>query len=100
MAELLVKGGEVVDGTGAPPVRADVRVRDGRVVEVGPDLVADGERVLDASGAYVTPGLSNALTAHLTPRRPRTLVAAIAERVSRGVRDAQKDRHRHPDRSV
>ena len=35
---LLVQGGELVDGSGSPPVRADVRVRDGRIVEVGPDL--------------------------------------------------------------
>jgi N-acyl-D-aspartate/D-glutamate deacylase len=57
MGDVLVRGGDVVDGTGAPAVRADVRVRDGRVAEVGPDLAPDGERVLDASGAYVTPGL-------------------------------------------
>jgi N-acyl-D-aspartate/D-glutamate deacylase len=54
---LLIRGGDVVDGSGAPARRADVRVRDGRIAEVGPDLPGDGERVLDASGAYVTPGL-------------------------------------------
>ncbi len=54
---LLIKGGEVVDGTGAPRVRADVRVHDGRIVELGPDLaVADGETVIDASRAFVAPG--------------------------------------------
>jgi N-acyl-D-amino-acid deacylase len=34
-----------------------VRVRDGVVVEVGPRLDAAGEPVIDADGAYVTPGL-------------------------------------------
>jgi N-acyl-D-aspartate/D-glutamate deacylase len=55
--DLLVRGGTVVDGTGAPPVRADVRVRAGEVVEVAPGLVPDGETEVDATGALVTPGL-------------------------------------------
>lgn len=42
-------------------------------------------RALDRDRAYVTPGLGNALSAHLLPRRPRTLVAALAERVTRKV---------------
>ncbi|HZP27551.1 MAG TPA: amidohydrolase family protein [Acidimicrobiia bacterium] len=53
---LLVRGGTLVDGTGRPAFRADVRVRGGRVAEVGPDLRPDGEPVIDAGGAYVTPG--------------------------------------------
>ncbi|MFJ6671791.1 SDR family NAD(P)-dependent oxidoreductase [Actinosynnema sp. NPDC091369] len=40
---------------------------------------------LDRDRAYVTPGLGNALSAHLVPRRPRRMVAAIAERVTRTV---------------
>ncbi|MFE1028035.1 SDR family NAD(P)-dependent oxidoreductase [Streptomyces sp. NPDC058818] len=42
-------------------------------------------RALDRDRGYVTPGLGNAVSAHLLPRRPRTLVAAIAERVTRKV---------------
>jgi N-acyl-D-aspartate/D-glutamate deacylase len=54
---LLVRGGVVVDGTGEAPIRADVRTADGRIVEVGPDLRRGEETEIDASGAYVTPGL-------------------------------------------
>ena len=57
VGNVLLRGGDVVDGTGAPPRRADVRVRAGRIVEVGADLAPDGERVVDADGAYVAPGL-------------------------------------------
>jgi N-acyl-D-aspartate/D-glutamate deacylase len=57
MADLLVRGGRVIDGTGAPATAADVRVRDGIIVEVGPSLPPDGEPQLDAAGAYVSPGL-------------------------------------------
>jgi N-acyl-D-aspartate/D-glutamate deacylase len=49
-------GGTLVDGTGAPARRADVRVRGGKVVEIGPGLAPDGEVVVDAGGAYVAPG--------------------------------------------
>jgi N-acyl-D-aspartate/D-glutamate deacylase len=53
--DLLVKGGLVVDGTGAPARRADVAIRDGRIVEVG--AVRDGaRRTLDAAGLAVAPG--------------------------------------------
>jgi N-acyl-D-aspartate/D-glutamate deacylase len=53
---LLIQGGTVIDGTGAPGFRADVRVADGRIVEIGPQLQPQGEDVLDARSAYVTPG--------------------------------------------
>jgi N-acyl-D-aspartate/D-glutamate deacylase len=53
--DLLIRGGTLVDGTGAPARTADVAVADGRIVEVG--RVAGGaKRVLDADGLTVTPG--------------------------------------------
>jgi N-acyl-D-amino-acid deacylase len=52
--ELVIRGGTVVDGTGAPGVVADVAVDGGRIAAIGPRL--DGERVLDASGHVVAPG--------------------------------------------
>src|SRR4029077_5597744 len=66
MDDLLVRGGLVVDGTGAPARAADVRVRDGRIAETGPGLRTDGELVVDASGAYVTPGFIDIHT-HFDP---------------------------------
>ena len=57
MPDMLIKNGTVVDGTGATaPYRADVRVRDGLIAEVGPDLAPQGERVFDATGCHVSPG--------------------------------------------
>src|SRR3954462_4424551 len=52
--DLVIKGGTVVDGTGAPGTRADVDISDGKVTAIGKDL--DGERVLDAGGHIVAPG--------------------------------------------
>ncbi|WP_067669773.1 N-acyl-D-amino-acid deacylase family protein [Nocardia miyunensis] len=55
--QLLIKGGTVVDGSGAPAYAADVRVSDGRITEIGANLQAGvGERVIDATGCFVTPG--------------------------------------------
>ncbi len=54
----LIHGGTLVDGTGAPPVRADLRIRNGVIAEIGPDLAPEeGEASFDASGCLVTPGL-------------------------------------------
>jgi N-acyl-D-aspartate/D-glutamate deacylase len=53
----LIKGGIVVDGTGAPSYKADVRVRGNLIAEIKPDIQPEPrERVVDASGCYVTPG--------------------------------------------
>ena len=56
MGHLLVRSGRIADGTGGPAFEGDVRVRGGVIVEVGHMLTADGDPVLDADGAYVTPG--------------------------------------------
>ncbi len=53
-ADLVIRGGTVVDGTGGPGYEADVAVTDGLISEIGPGL--SGDRVLDADGHAVTPG--------------------------------------------
>src|SRR6266700_3301045 len=52
--ELVIRGGTVIDGTGAPGVVADVAVDDGRITAVGVDL--HGATELDATGHVVAPG--------------------------------------------
>ncbi len=57
---LLIRGAEVIDGTGRPAVRADVGVRDGRVAFVTPGASgASKERAretIDADGLILSPG--------------------------------------------
>jgi N-acyl-D-amino-acid deacylase len=55
MSDLVVRGGTVVDGTGAPPRTADVAITDGVVTEIG-RVDSRGRREIDADGALVTPG--------------------------------------------
>jgi N-acyl-D-aspartate/D-glutamate deacylase len=53
--DLIVANGLVVDGTGAPPRRADVAIADGRIAEVG-SLSGPARRRIDASDCVVAPG--------------------------------------------
>lgn len=54
--ELLIRGGEIVDGTGAPAFRGDVAIGGGRILGVGGKIDAPDARVIDADGALVSPG--------------------------------------------
>jgi N-acyl-D-amino-acid deacylase len=54
MSRVVIRGGDVIDGTGAPARAADVAIEGDRVVEIGPDL--QGDEYLDAAGCVVAPG--------------------------------------------
>ena len=57
MDDVVIRNGTVVDGTGRPPERSDVVVREGHIAAVGPDVDAPaGAREIDAEGLLVTPG--------------------------------------------
>ena len=54
--DLVIAGGLVVDGSGAPARRADVAVRDGRIAAIGTIPGTQAREVLDATGLVVAPG--------------------------------------------
>jgi len=65
MLDVLIRGGTVVDGTGAPGRRADIGIRDGRIVLMGEAAIGEGAvgegaedatEVIDADGLAVAPG--------------------------------------------
>src|SRR6478752_2902456 len=55
MYDLIIRGGRLVDGTGAPARQADIAVRDGVIVAIG-EVDGDATEVFDATGLLVTPG--------------------------------------------
>src|SRR6266850_2090466 len=54
--DLVLRGGQVVDGTGIPRYTADVALRGGRIAEIGRVDAARARRVLDVDGLIVAPG--------------------------------------------
>ncbi len=56
MTDLLIRGGTLIDGTGAPGRRADVAIDDGRIGPVGDLAEVRADRVVDATDQVVTPG--------------------------------------------
>ena len=59
--DLVIRGGDVYDGSGGPPRRADVAVADGKVTEVG-RVGGRAPLEIDASGLAVAPGFINMLS--------------------------------------
>jgi N-acyl-D-aspartate/D-glutamate deacylase len=55
MFDCIIRGGEVIDGTGAPSRRADVAISGGRIVAVG-EIDGEAAEIIDATGLTVAPG--------------------------------------------
>ena len=55
MLDLILRNGDVVDGTGKPRYRADIGIRNGRIAAIG-KLTEPAREVIDVSGKVVTPG--------------------------------------------
>src|SRR5262245_24768676 len=56
MDDLLIRGGQVIDGTGSPGRDADVSVGNGRIAAIEPRSPRPARRVIDARGQVVAPG--------------------------------------------
>lgn len=56
MYDVLIKNGTIIDGSGRPMYRADVAMREDRIVALGDLAGARAEKEVDATGQYVTPG--------------------------------------------
>jgi N-acyl-D-amino-acid deacylase len=99
--DLLIRGGTVVDGTGAPSVTADVAVQDGHIVDVG-RVDGTARRTVDADGLTVTPGFVDIHThfdgqatwdPHLTPSCWHGVTTAILGNCGIGFAPVKADRH-------
>ncbi|MEO0700182.1 MAG: amidohydrolase family protein, partial [Pseudomonadota bacterium] len=101
--DLVVRGGHVVDGSGAPGFEADIAIKDGRVTMVG-DVSGSGAEEIDARGKLVAPGFVDIHTHYdgqvtwgqaLSPSSNHGVTTAIMGNCGVGfapVRDADHDR--------
>ncbi|MFN8037522.1 MAG: amidohydrolase family protein [Acidimicrobiia bacterium] len=104
VVDLVIRGGTVVDGTGAPARRADVAVDGDRIVAVG-DAVAElgrARRTVDAEGRVVTPGWVDVHThydgqatwdADLAPSSVNGVTSVVMGNCGVGFAPARPDRH-------
>lgn len=56
MFDIIIRGGTIIDGTGAAATEADIAITDGKIVEVSPTIVGEAREEIDAQGRLVTPG--------------------------------------------
>jgi N-acyl-D-amino-acid deacylase len=56
MYDLLIRGGTLIDGSGAPGTRGDLAIAGGRIAALAPSLDGDATKIIDAAGLAVTPG--------------------------------------------
>jgi N-acyl-D-aspartate/D-glutamate deacylase len=80
--DLIVRGGQVLDGTGAAAVRADVGVRGDRIVAVGDLTGRAARRVIDANGLLAAPGF---IDLHTHSEMPLVADGTAQSKVRQGV---------------
>jgi N-acyl-D-amino-acid deacylase len=56
VSDILIHGGRVIDGSGAPGEPADIAIENGRIARIGPGLTGEAAKIIDAAGLAVTPG--------------------------------------------
>jgi N-acyl-D-amino-acid deacylase len=82
MTDFVLRGGEVIDGSGRARFRADVAVAGGRIAEVGALGKAAGAREIDVSGKIVAPGF---IDVHTHDDRALLATPEMAAKASQGV---------------
>jgi N-acyl-D-aspartate/D-glutamate deacylase len=99
--DMVIRGGTVADGTGAPLVEADVAIKDGKIAAVG--KIADaGAEEIDAKGHLVTPGFVDVHThydgqatwdARMTPSSWHGVTTAVIGNCGVGFAPVRPDDH-------
>ena len=56
MFDLLLKNGDVYDGSGRVVCGQDIAIQDGMIVDIGKNLTGIAQQTIDASGLIVSPG--------------------------------------------
>tara|TARA_R110000824_G_scaffold118105_1_gene270283 strand:- start:2412 stop:4151 length:1740 start_codon:yes stop_codon:yes gene_type:complete len=101
MHDLIIRGGTVVDGTGAAARQADIAISNGVITHVG-TVTGDAKREIDATGQLVTPGWVDIHTHYdgqvtwdplLTPSCWHGVTTAVMGNCGVGFAPARPDKH-------
>lgn len=101
MFDTVIRGGTIVDGSGAPRFTGDLGITDGRIAAVGGKLGA-GRREVDATGALVTPGWVDVHThydgqvtwdPYLSPSTDHGVTSVVMGNCGVGFAPVRPDRH-------
>ncbi|MBL0088154.1 MAG: amidohydrolase family protein [Ideonella sp.] len=101
MHDLVIRGGSIVDGSGAPRFSGDIAIDGGRITQVG-GTAGTAQRVIDASGALVTPGWVDVHThydgqvtwdPYITPSSWHGVTTAVMGNCGVGFAPVKPDRH-------
>ena len=82
MTDYILRGGEVIDGSGGPRFRADVAIAGDRIAEIGAVGRAAGAREIDVTGRIVAPGF---IDVHTHDDRALFATPQMAAKASQGV---------------
>lgn len=82
--DVIIRHGRVLDGSGAPWFRADIGLRDGRIVAVEPLAGRTAREEIDASGLYVAPGFIDGHS-HAGPALATARLAAAHPQLAQGI---------------
>jgi N-acyl-D-amino-acid deacylase len=82
MTDWILRGGEVIDGSGRPRFRADVAIAGDRIAEVGAVAATTGAREIDVSGKLIAPGF---IDVHTHDDRALFATPEMAAKASQGV---------------
>ena len=104
MYDLIIRNGNIVDGTGAPPFLGDVAIAGGVVAAVAAvgELEGEAKREIDATGLSVTPGFVDIHThydaqitwdPHLFPSGYHGVTTAVVGNCGVGFAPVQPDKH-------
>ena len=94
VADIVLRGGTVVDGNGGLPFVGDVAIKEGKIVAVGPSLELTGAREVDCAGRHVCPGWTDLHTHYdaqcmwdplMSPSGPAGVTTVIAGNCGVGV---------------
>ncbi|QDT02074.1 N-acyl-D-glutamate deacylase [Rubripirellula lacrimiformis] len=82
--DIVIKGGRIVDGTGAPWYVADVGLADGKIVRIGQIAESDADEVIDADGLIVAPGFIDMMGQTASPMvdDPKTAMNLLTQGIT------------------